>query len=58
MYELSLTYVDGKNGNRREQGFNRSCADFVDEEGLVLTDLLEEAVLKLHRSLDADKKDN
>ncbi len=47
MYELVLTFIDGKTGKSREDGFNRSCADFVDDEGVVCTDILDEAVLKL-----------
>ena len=58
MYELSLTFIDGRNGKRCEAAFNRSCADFYDENGLLCMDLLEAAVLKLHRGLANEKKDS
>ena len=51
MYELVLQYKDGKTGITREDSFNRSCADFFDENGLLCFDLLENAVLKLHKSI-------
>ena len=49
MYELILQYKDGKTGQTREDSFNRSCADFFDENGVLCYDLLETAVLKLHK---------
>ena len=58
MYELSLVYEDGKTKKRREANFNRSCANFFDENGLLCNDLIEAAVMKLHKSLQSDKKDN
>ena len=51
MYELVLEYKDGKTGQLREESFNRSVADFFDENGVLCFDLLEAAVLKLHKSL-------
>ncbi len=58
MYELVLTFIDGRTGQRREASFTKSCADFVDEEGVLCTDLLDAAVLRLQRSLAAEKKDS
>ena len=51
MYELVLQYKDGKTGQTREDSFNKSCADFFDDNGLLCFDLLENAVLKLHKSI-------
>ena len=51
-------FKDGKTNISREKSFKRSVADFMDENGLLCMDLLEDAVLKLHRSLATDKKDN
>ena len=51
-------FKDGKTKISREESFKRSVADFMDENGLLCMDLLEDAVLKLHRSLSTDKKDN
>merc|ERR1712018_631319 len=58
MYELSLVFKDGKTKNTRQETFRRSVADFLDENGLLCMDLLEAVVLRLHRSLSSDKKDN
>lgn len=51
VYELSLTFIDGKDGYKREKTISRSCADFFDENGVLCKDLLETAVLKMHRGL-------
>merc|ERR1711962_825755 len=51
MYELVLQFKDGKSGQTREDSFNRSCGDFFDENGVLCFDLLENAVLKLHKSI-------
>jgi len=58
IYDLVLVFKDGKTKISREESFKRSVADFMDENGLLCMDLLEDAVLKLHRSLSTDKKDN
>ena len=51
MYELILEYKDGKTGQTREDSFNKSVAEFFDENGVLCFDLLEAAVLKLHKNL-------
>merc|ERR1711910_55020 len=56
MYELSLQYVDGKTGNTRNAETNKSVADFIDDNGIICMDLLEDSVLKLHKSLTSAKK--
>merc|ERR1712210_119634 len=58
VYELSLVYEDGKTKKRREASFTNSCAKFFDDNGLLCNDLIEAAVMRLHKSLQADKKDN
>lgn len=58
LYDLSLSFKDGKTGNFRQQELHQSVADFIDDNGLICMDLLEEAVLKLHRSLEKAKKDS
>ena len=57
-YDLIVVFKDGKTGAKREQTFNKSVANFFDENGLLCMDLLEDAVLKLHKSLSNDKKDS
>ena len=56
MYDLSLVFTDGKTKRSRDASFSKSCADFFDENGLLCQDLVEKAVLALHKSL-ADKQD-
>jgi signal peptidase complex subunit 2 len=58
MYDLILVYKEGKTGQTRESSFQKSVANFFDENGLMCMDLLEDAVLKLHKSLSSDKKDS
>merc|ERR1719495_1203174 len=50
MYTMMLTFYDGKSGAMREESFNRSVADFFDDNGVLCMDLLENAVTKLHKS--------
>lgn len=57
IYELSLVYTDGKK-KARDASFTASCGQFFDENGLLCLDLLDNAVMKLHKSLTADKKDS
>ena len=58
LYDLSLSFKDGKTGNFRQQELHQSVADFIDDNGIICMDFLEEAVLKLHRSLEKAKKDS
>jgi signal peptidase complex subunit 2 len=58
MYDLILAYRDGKSGKMRESSVQRSVADFFDENGQICMDLVEAAVLKMHKSLASDKKDS
>ncbi|CAB4054807.1 SPCS2 [Lepeophtheirus salmonis] len=56
MYELTLAFIDGNN-KKKESSFNSSVANFFDENGILCMDLLEDAVLKLHGSIESEKKD-
>lgn len=51
IYDLTLVFRNGKTGATHDVTFHKSVADFFDENGLLCTDLLEDAVLKLHRDL-------
>nr|ACO10706.1 Probable signal peptidase complex subunit 2 [Caligus rogercresseyi] len=56
MYELTLTFSDG-NMKRLESSLNTSVGAFFDENGVLCMDLLQDAVLKLHGSIENDKKE-
>jgi len=57
VYELSLSYTDGKTNAKRETSVKKSVGDFIDENGLICQDIIEPLVLKLHNSLASGKKD-
>merc|ERR1719318_1567029 len=57
IYELSLSYTDGKTKAKRETTVKKSVGDFIDENGVICQDIIEPLVLKLHQSLASGKKD-
>ncbi|KAK9510487.1 hypothetical protein O3M35_005266 [Rhynocoris fuscipes] len=56
-YNLSLVMKDGKTGAVRSATIVRSVANFIDENGVILQDLIEPEVSKLHNSLLAERKE-
>jgi len=56
-YEVSLSVEDGKSGASRTTSFNRSVADFIDENGVICQDIIDSVIMKMHNSLATDKKD-
>ncbi|XP_075213433.1 signal peptidase complex subunit Spase25 [Lycorma delicatula] len=56
-YNLVLTCRDGKSGAVREATMVRSVANFFDENGVLIFDLLEPEVTRLHNSLLLERKD-
>jgi Microsomal signal peptidase 25 kDa subunit (SPC25). len=56
MYNLVLQYKDTKTGVTRSEQFNKSVANYFDETGLLLPDLVENDVSRLHNSILAEKK--
>lgn len=56
-YHLDITLFGGKSKNKREASIVRSVEKFFDEEGVLLFDLLEPEVSKLHDSLLKEKKE-
>jgi signal peptidase complex subunit 2 len=58
MYDLVLAFRDGKTGKSRDASIHRSVADFFDDNGLLCMDIVEAAVLKMHKGLSSDKKDS
>jgi len=57
IYELTVTFTDGKNAHTREAADMRSVAEFIDENGTICMDKLEPVVIKMHNSLSTGKKD-
>ena len=56
MYELVLTFRDGKTKKVREAKSKRSVAQYVDENGVVLMEHIEPEVTKLHNGLLSSRK--
>lgn len=56
MYNLVLVYKDTKTGITRTDQFNKSVANYFDENGTLLSDLVENDVSKLHNCILAEKK--
>merc|ERR1712154_287369 len=57
IYELSLTFTDGKTNAKRETTIKKSVGDFIDENGVICQDIIEPVVMRLHNSLASGKKD-
>lgn len=57
IYILSLSSVKGKNGPLKVATFEKSVANFFDSEGVLLHDLLQPEVLKLHANILSGKKE-
>jgi len=57
MYEVTLSVADGKGGMARQTSFQRSVADFIDENGVICQDIVESVIMKMHNSLASGKKD-
>ncbi|KAH8270476.1 hypothetical protein KR018_010582 [Drosophila ironensis] len=56
-YLLTLSVRDQRSGKRREQTSSKSCAAFIDHNGIVLDNLVANEVNRLYNSLAAEKKD-
>ena len=41
IYELSLSFTDGKTNARRETTIKKSVGDFIDENGVICQDIIE-----------------
>ncbi|RZF45345.1 hypothetical protein LSTR_LSTR002788 [Laodelphax striatellus] len=56
-YHLVLTCHDGKTGVKRKASMVKSIANFFDENGTLIVELLEPQVTKLHSSMLHDRKE-
>nr|CAG4645187.1 EOG090X0FS4 [Leptodora kindtii] len=56
IYELALTYRDGKSGKSREAKLAKSVAHFFDDNGTLLPDVVDTEVTKLHNGLLSGRK--
>ncbi|KAL1123950.1 hypothetical protein AAG570_001720, partial [Ranatra chinensis] len=56
-YNLHMTVKDGKSGSVREGSVVKSVANFFDENGALIADLLEPEVTRLHNSLLSERKE-
>lgn len=56
-YNLVLSCRDSKTGATREASLTKSVACFIDENGVIVYDLIEPEVSKLHNSISQDRKD-
>jgi len=55
MYKLNLTYIDG--GKQRVSSMSKSVATWFDAEGVLVYEKLEPEVVKMHNSLQQERKD-
>ncbi|KAK7090860.1 signal peptidase complex subunit 2-like [Littorina saxatilis] len=58
MYELCMTYSDGKTGETRKAELCKSVANFFDENGVLCADLFNPEIEKMKESLTSEKKLN
>ncbi|XP_077296318.1 signal peptidase complex subunit Spase25 [Arctopsyche grandis] len=56
-YELVLNMYDPKTKMHREATFSKSVANFIDNDGYVVNQVVENDVIKLWNSLSSEKKD-
>jgi len=57
IYNLSMSFTDGKTSQSRDTEVEKSVADFIDVNGVICVDKLEPVVMKMQKSLSAGKKD-
>lgn len=54
-YTLTLSVKDSKND--REVSTTKSCANFIDVDGVICQDLVAAELKRLYNSLSSEKKD-
>ncbi|XP_044736002.1 probable signal peptidase complex subunit 2 [Chrysoperla carnea] len=56
-YNLIINVTDKKTKSFRAASFTKSVANFIDQNGVVLNDLIENEITKIHNSVLSEKKD-
>lgn len=55
-YNLLITFIDGKTKETKESKLSKSVSNWFDEKGVLLHELFELEICKLHNDLLTDKK--
>ncbi|CAG9835096.1 unnamed protein product [Diabrotica balteata] len=56
-YSLNLAYIDGKTRQRREHNIKKSIAKYIDQQGTVVKENVEDEITKMHNSLLSERKE-
>lgn len=57
LYDISMTFKDGKTHQTREVKLSKSVADVFDENGTLCSDIFAPEIKKLHSNLSSKKEE-